>query len=131
MDEDPEGITNFFSFEKARNAAVDCSLSLKDAVRKHFRLQTSVELAGNVRDGWLSVFLFLPVPLNNPDHGLLARVGERNDEEEGEHILMDIQAALVVSVHVWPQKLFEVECLQEREQIAAVLILALSDHAGV
>lgn len=109
MDEDPERVADFFSFEKARNAAVDCPLGLKDAVRKDFHLQIGVELAGNVRDGWLSVLLFLPVPLDDPDHGLLARVGERKDEEEGEHILMDSQAALVVSVHVRPQKLLEVE----------------------
>ena len=89
-----------------------------------------MKFAGNVGDG-LPVFLLLPVPLDDPDHGFLARIGEWDDEEEREHVLMDSKASLVVSVHVRLQELLEVQRLQEREQVAAVRILALSDHAGL
>ena len=38
LNEDSERVAHFLSFEKARNAAVDCPLSLKDAIGKDFRL---------------------------------------------------------------------------------------------
>ena len=97
MDEYAEGTVGLLSPKEGGNLVVHCPLDGQDSLRDALTLNSSCELARDAKTDF-PLLLLLPVPVSDPDEGLAPGIGNGDNQQELEHILMEGQGAFVVVV---------------------------------
>lgn len=121
MEEDPEGTIGVLSAEEGANLVVHCPLDGQDSLRDALALNSSCELTGDAETDF-PVLLLLPVPVSDPDIGLAPGVGEGDNQQEVEDVLMEGEGAFVVCVGSGAKGFLHAQLPQQTHQTALLLL---------